>query len=165
MIEYKNNVFPWDEDKYLKPFLQEDALLYSFVEDDEGEDDTMSVDNNELARDLSSFERIRIDDYEPALEEDEYRLRACCENGGKKAESTTDGSCVNGNSLGNCKIKTVDANGCNLALHRKPEDKGQTSYISDIARQKINNINKNYFGSYSSFGIHREMISDKVTFL
>nr|GLL40988.1 probable protein arginine N-methyltransferase 3 [Ipomoea trifida] len=162
MIEYKNSVLPWEEDKYLKPFLQEDALLYSFVEDDDGEDDTMSVDNNELARELSSFEHIKIDDYEPALEEDESRLRACCENGGKKVvASTAGGSCSNGNSLGNSKVKAVDANDCNPALHRKAEDEEQTSYFSDIAKQKIKNVNKNYFGSYSSFGIHREMISDK----
>ncbi|XP_031110661.1 probable protein arginine N-methyltransferase 3 [Ipomoea triloba] len=162
MIQYENNALPWEEDKYLKPFLQEDALLYSFVEDDEGEDDTMSVDNNELARELSSFERIKIDDYEPALEEDESGLRACCENGGKKVvASTAGGSCSNGNSLGNSKVKAVDANDCNLALHRKAEDEEQTNYFSDIAKQKIKNVNKNYFGSYSSFGIHREMISDK----
>ncbi|CAH9085162.1 unnamed protein product [Cuscuta epithymum] len=164
IIKYKSNVLPWDDDKYLKPYLQEDALLFSFAEDDEGIDDSMSVNNNDALcpKDMSTFERIRIDDHEFSSDEYKSRRGACCENGGKKVTPTTDRCCNNGNSLGNSEIRIEDPKDCNISLHGSSEDKGHTCSITDIARKKINNINSSYFGAYSSFGIHREMISDKV---
>lgn len=34
--------------------------------------------------------------------------------------------------------------------------------FAKVEASEIKIVNKNYFGLYSSFGIHREMISDKV---
>ena len=42
----------WDDDKYLKPFMQDDPLVYSFIEDEDGDDFTTQVDKEELVNDL-----------------------------------------------------------------------------------------------------------------
>ncbi|VFQ61383.1 unnamed protein product [Cuscuta campestris] len=156
MVEYRSDFLPWDDNKYLKPFLQDDALLYSFVEDDDVEEDTMSVDNNDnlCSKDLSGFEGIRINDNDFSSKECQARYEVCCENGEKKVASPTDGSCNNGNPLDSSEIKSVSP-------HRKSEDERHASSISDVEINQIKAINKSYFGSYSFFGIHREMISDK----
>ena len=44
-------------------------------------------------------------------------------------------------------------------LHQNRNDK---QLRASFAAREINNVNENYFGAYGSFGIHREMISDKV---
>ncbi|KAI3445160.1 hypothetical protein Pfo_001825, partial [Paulownia fortunei] len=52
-----------DDGRYLNLFLHDDALLYSFDEDDEYEDYyAMSVNPKELKMHLSQFENINIDD-------------------------------------------------------------------------------------------------------
>ncbi|GFS38944.1 protein arginine methyltransferase 3 [Actinidia rufa] len=92
----EDTIFPWADDKYLKPFMQEDPLLYSFGEYYESED-----------------------------------------------EDTT------------AKIA--------VSSHGKSKDKHWEICSAKAAvTNEIKNVNKNYFGSYSSFAIHREMISDKV---
>lgn len=35
--------------------------------------------------------------------------------------------------------------------------------FAEVARRELRNMNEDYFGSYSAFGIHREMLSDKVS--
>jgi protein arginine N-methyltransferase 3 len=109
--------------------MQEDALLYSFNEDDEHEDNfTISAEEEELIRKIDSFENICIDD-------DSNTDYLPDNNTGKEKSSE--------------KAKTHG---------------GDHMIISPVmvAESKIQNTNKNYFGSYSSFGIHREMLSDKV---
>ncbi|KAL3613631.1 Protein arginine N-methyltransferase 3 [Castilleja foliolosa] len=150
-VNFDGSSFPWDDDRYLNPFLQDDSLLYSFGEDDEDEGDTMCVDKEEMASYLSEIENIDIHDEERAPE-----LVSPCENGenddvllsfdGKDTSAATPLEGV-----------TVD----NTKRNRR-------NTISDappslmIAANEIKKVNKNYFNSYSSFGIHRDMISDKV---
>ncbi|XXG41195.1 hypothetical protein AAC387_Pa01g1713 [Persea americana] len=98
----KDGKLPWQDDIYLKPFMQEDAVLHNFGEDEDGEDDcAISVDNEELMQVLVN----------------EYDLREI--------------SLDDDNTLG-------------------------------VSAKEIKNVNESYFGAYSSFGIHREMLSDKV---
>ncbi|XWS57037.1 hypothetical protein CRYUN_Cryun09bG0137100 [Craigia yunnanensis] len=42
------------------------------------------------------------------------------------------------------------------------KDKQSRVYIADVVEKDIKKVNEIYFGSYSSFGIHRDMISDKI---
>lgn len=129
----KNKILPWDDDKYLRPVMQEDPLLYSFGDDDIDEDEPSNNDKDAIAQCTSDM-RIPCDieaavastlesDFDHEVPFEEYK--------------------VNG------------------LVHT---DEGISSNISSakFAADKIQNVNKNYFGSYSSFGIHREMISDKV---
>ncbi|GFP93253.1 probable protein arginine n-methyltransferase 3 [Phtheirospermum japonicum] len=149
-VNFDGSSFPWDDDRYLNPFLQDDSLLYSFGEDDDEEGDTMCIDKDEMASYMSQFEHIDIHDEGRAP-----MLENPCENGEKddvllsfddndtSAAKTLEGVTVD-NTSRNRRNKTYDA----------PSLK--------IAANEIKNINKNYFNSYSSFGIHRDMISDKV---
>ncbi|KAI7749371.1 hypothetical protein M8C21_000721 [Ambrosia artemisiifolia] len=124
---------PWDNDMYLKPYMEEDNLLYSFDEDEE-------VDDDDMVRSIDGLEKMSIDD-ETDLESyvlDFNLLKSCKENEVKGATSISE---INGESSGEKKSK-------NFSL--KAADRG------------IMIVNKDYFGSYSSFGIHKEMISDKV---
>ncbi|KAL6548558.1 Protein arginine N-methyltransferase 3 [Orobanche gracilis] len=142
-VIFYGSTFPWDDDKYLNPFLQDDSLLYSFGEDDEDEEeDTMSVDKEELASYMSQFEHIDMHD-EGASEISASELVIPCENGRKDAVLYFDKDISAAKPLEGV---TVD----------------NTSIPSGGQTNKIKDINKNYFNSYSSFGIHKDMISDKV---
>lgn len=127
---FGNNNLPWDNDMYLKPFMEDDSLLYSFDEEYEGDDD-MNLDN---------FEKMSIDD-ETDLETYATNfelLKSCKEN---SVEEVASSSANNGASSDVKKAKSFSVNGVD---------------------REIMIVNKDYFGSYSSFGIHKEMISDKV---
>ena len=61
-------------------------------------------------------------------------------------------------------IDGVDATEDCCSSDRKSKDKHLEICSAKAAvTNEIKNVNKNYFGSYSSFAIHREMISDKVS--
>lgn len=100
---------PWDNDMYLKPYMEEDHLLYDFDKDEEVDDDSMISSKEDMLENL----KISIE-----------------ENGASSSE-----------------VKSNDKKSNNAIDH------------------EIVIVNKNYFGSYGSFGIHREMISDKVSLL
>lgn len=134
---FEGNNFPWDADSFLKPFLQDDPLLYNFWDDDEDEEcDNISVDPSEF---LSQIERIDIHD-ESSSDNLTSELIVPLENGGKDVVSVSS----------SCKDM------------RNKENEIDNIHSTMIVAKEIKNINKNYFGGYSSFGIHREMISDKV---
>ncbi|KAL6582216.1 Protein arginine N-methyltransferase 3 [Orobanche minor] len=142
-VIFFGSTFPWDDDKYLNPFLQDDSLLYSFGEDDEDEEgDTMSVDREELASYMSQFEHIDMHDG-GASEISASELVIPFEYGTKDAVLSFDKDISAAKPLEGV---TVDNTSIPVG--------GQTNKIKDI--------NKNYFNSYSSFGIHKDMISDKV---
>lgn len=44
----------------------------------------------------------------------------------------------------------------------KTNEKQLRTYKLKFASNNVKIVNEDYFGSYSSFGIHREMISDKA---
>ncbi|WCJ27874.1 protein arginine methyltransferase 3 [Euphorbia peplus] len=118
----------WHDDKYLKPVMEDDSLLYSFNEDEEGEDDiAVSMDKEELMMDLAKIEMISLED----------------DNIGHKSVPSSSSSKVEGNG-----IKEVGP----------VASKGPLN----LSAKNIEKVNESYFGSYSSFCIHREMISDKV---
>ncbi|MCD7465526.1 Protein arginine N-methyltransferase 3 [Datura stramonium] len=149
-VSFDNGKFPWNDDAFLKPFLNEDALLYGFDEDDEGEDDVdyMPVDKEELIKD---FEHISIDEDGFTFGTEENKPIGSCLSGENSA-SVTDTTFSNG-------IVAAEAT---VSSNRNLDDQNSSLYIAKVAANKIKDVNKNYFGGYSSFGIHRDMISDKV---
>ncbi|KAL0429454.1 UNVERIFIED_CONTAM: putative protein arginine N-methyltransferase 3 [Sesamum radiatum] len=154
----EGSILPWDDEKYLNPFLQDDALLYSFDEDDEYEDeDAVPVDSEELAIHLSQFEHINIDD-EGTSDRYASELMQPSANGAKEVQFTVNEITNHVKSSGRLVENGVSTVTNGISSFRNTETIGS----SKIAANEITNINKKYFGSYSSFGIHRDMISDKV---
>ncbi|KAL8555242.1 hypothetical protein ACS0TY_003159 [Phlomoides rotata] len=152
-VNLNGSSFPWDDDKYLKPFLQDDSLLYSFYEDDEDEEgDTMIVDKKELESYLSPFEHIDIHD------EDASELMVP-ENEGKDVVMSSDKDMTTAKPLDSLSVNDPSVSISSYSNGKKEMD---TIRSTMIVAKEINNINKSYFSSYSSFGIHRDMISDKV---
>ncbi|XP_059650567.1 probable protein arginine N-methyltransferase 3 [Cornus florida] len=162
-VSYEVNMLPWDDNKYLKPFMQDDPLLYSFTEDEECEDEEIAlVDKEELWRDLSSIENICMDDDDDALKTYASDCSTSCENGKMEVTSGTNHNMNVANPL-----KKVTDDGIHVKEHGdsfgiKPIDKHFRVPFKNAVAKEMKNVNQNYFGSYSSFGIHREMISDKV---
>ncbi|KAD2393956.1 hypothetical protein E3N88_40933 [Mikania micrantha] len=123
---FESSNLPWDNDTYLKPYMEEDHLLYSF--DEVGDDDEMVGNSN-------SLEKMIIDD---KAEIESYTSNS------KLLQSCKDSSLVSEN------------NGVGS------DEKKINSPCVDVVKRGIMIVNKDYFGSYSSFGIHKEMIRDKV---
>ncbi|PSS18961.1 Protein arginine N-methyltransferase [Actinidia chinensis var. chinensis] len=154
----EDTIFPWADDKYLKPFMQEDPLLYSFGEDYESEDeDTTAV--NKIS-DLVNCERICMED-DSSLEEHLYDFNT--QEDGRKEIASTSNCCLNVANPSEVMVDGVDVKEDCCSSHGKSKDKHWEICSAKAAvTNEIKNVNKNYFGSYSSFAIHREMISDKV---
>ncbi|KAF4388974.1 hypothetical protein F8388_026703 [Cannabis sativa] len=144
-----------ENDQYLKPFLQDDSLLYSFNEDEEAVDDGDDVvvvdiaEKEELMTNLRKFKDICIDS------EIQDTYHQC----GKEDVDSISGSHLNvGSSSGKSAV--------NGSTSREPErhtnDKALRAYFPNRDLKDVKIVNADYFGSYSSFGIHREMLSDKA---
>ncbi|CAH8361950.1 unnamed protein product [Eruca vesicaria subsp. sativa] len=124
------NFPPWDDEKYLKPFWQEDSLLYSFSDADVEEDEEEGLDREGLIEDLQKLGDLSIDVEAIGESSVDVTLIPNC--------SDLKQSCVDG--------KDEETRVCEGRL----------------VGRNVRKVNENYFGSYSSFGIHKEMISDKV---
>jgi type I protein arginine methyltransferase len=124
----KDAKFPWDDDVYLKPYLEDDPLLHSLSMDDDGDDD-IYVDMTDDK--LMNKQEITEQNNRPNFEKLEDHFRKLMENG-----------------VGDEVSKESD-----LKVVRK-----------DTAARERKDVDEDYFGSYSSFGIHREMLDDKVCY-
>ncbi|CAM8878827.1 unnamed protein product [Rhodiola kirilowii] len=93
--------FPWDDDMYLSPFMQDDPLLYVFGEDEDDVDYPEDEDKEELIKEI---EHLKVADIVDELD--------------------------------------------------------SRSHLQNAVTNEISNANRSYFGGYSSFVIHREMISE-----
>ncbi|XP_058078832.1 probable protein arginine N-methyltransferase 3 [Magnolia sinica] len=161
----KDGKLPWQDDMYLKPFMPEDALLHSFGDDEDGEDDyTTSVDREELLRELANSKdlgEICIDD-EDILDTVPSELVAPNKNRSKEASCVMNGSLNLTHSLEKVAMNRM-ASGEDLGSpSQKQKDKNLRVSFANVAAKEIKNVNESYFGAYGSFGIHKEMISDKV---
>lgn len=134
----------WNDDKYLIPFMQDDSLLYSFGEcDEEGEDEQITPIDEDLIKDLMNIdERIPVDhDSEEKVLVDHLNR-----------DSSSKGELINGK----------DPMGHALCSVKDPKRGPFVANSQNNIAKHIKKVNESYFGSYSSFGIHREMLSDKV---
>ncbi|XP_078171173.1 protein arginine methyltransferase 3 [Carex rostrata] len=122
----KDAKLPWDDDMYLKPYLEDDPLLHSLSMDDDDYDD-VNGDVSDVK--LMDREEIVKQINRPNLERLEDQLGKLMENGVGEEESKER----------------------NLKVVRK-----------GAAARERKDVDEDYFGAYSSFGIHREMLSDKV---
>ena len=150
-----------DDDKYLNPFMQEDPLLYSFSQDEEGEDDdATALEKEEIMRDLREFGEICIDDGDiiDALASDFDTLNEDRREGASASNGYYGMENISEKEIGSC----IGAKEHVGSFKRKPKDKHMRVSFANVVSKEIKNVNENYFGAYSSFGIHREMISDKV---
>lgn len=129
--------------------MEDDSLLYTFGEDEEGEgegedDYSALIDKDELMRDLKKYEEICIDD-ENTGDMIVYNADNSDKNGRKEIASASNGH--------------LDVAG---SSEKASKDKHLRGSFPTLLSKDIKNVNENYFGAYSSYGIHREMISDKV---
>ncbi|XP_024021790.1 probable protein arginine N-methyltransferase 3 [Morus notabilis] len=128
----------WNIEAYLKPFLQDDPLLYSFTEDDDediAEKDDDDDNDNELTTIVRNCEEIRID----------HEIYSETENVASASDNHYEMISSSAESGIDC-----------------PGDKKSRAYFRRHVAKDVKNANEDYFGSYSSFGIHKEMLSDKV---
>ncbi|GAB2282429.1 Protein arginine N-methyltransferase 3 [Dionaea muscipula] len=147
----------WEDDKYLQPFMQGDSLLYSFDEDEDDEDEDEDGEEDEpsalandvkLARDLSDASNTNCSC--------EIAAQTCApsdltDDAMRKAVSTST-DLLNGVERGVGPHFSYKEQGCN---HMKVS-------LTNVAASEIKKVNESYFGSYSSYSIHREMLSDKA---
>ncbi|XP_072976570.1 probable protein arginine N-methyltransferase 3 [Typha angustifolia] len=134
----------WEDDSYLKPYMEDDSLLHSFACDEDEDDCTTSMDK-EVMRELISSED----------------LAELCSNGELDAQTEIGqkGCCL--------EIERIVASGISLdkssgSFHQKNKNEQLRVSRGIVAAREIKSVNDNYFGAYGSFGIHREMLSDKV---
>ncbi|ESR45657.1 hypothetical protein CICLE_v100006501mg, partial [Citrus x clementina] len=153
----KETKLRWDKEKYLKPFMLDDKLLYSFGEDEVDEEDN----DAELMRDVMNFENISVDD---GSSKEKSATNNCTadEIGKVAAVSTLNGHPNMENSSEKMIVNGFDSREHIGAFDSKLEDKDSRVSLLKLSAKDIKKVNESYFGSYSSFGIHREMISDKV---
>ncbi|XP_027342368.1 probable protein arginine N-methyltransferase 3 [Abrus precatorius] len=152
----------WDDDRYLKPFMQDDSLLYSFGEcGEEGEDEQITPMDEDLLRDLMITEETFRDDQSVAIK--------VGVNGGeydacrRMETASASNDCLNWASPSNKELSNgKDSSGNVSCSDRDPEEGYSMAYSQNHIAKHIMKVNENYFGSYSSFGIHREMLSDKA---
>uniref|UniRef100_A0A7N0UBP2 C2H2-type domain-containing protein n=1 Tax=Kalanchoe fedtschenkoi TaxID=63787 RepID=A0A7N0UBP2_KALFE len=138
-VDFNRSNLPWEDDKYLSPFIQDDPLLYIFGEDEDDVDYPNEEDREELIKDI---ELLKVDDIINELSIRNDNLKTCTVNGLTDRPSTSDGSFK--------------------PYNETAEDRDSKIPLSNAVTVQIKNANKSYFGGYSSFVIHREMISDKV---
>lgn len=155
--------FEWREDKFLTPFLENDPLLYSFDDDEEDDNDV---------------EEFHAADKTMALQELLEGTGGISSSPSSSAKSNELADLTKVfQSLGEG-IRDELANPVNVAAHsddgglkfsngasqpRKRDKKDLKVTFAEVAKRELRNVNKDYFGSYSAFGIHREMLSDKVS--
>ncbi|XP_006658026.1 probable protein arginine N-methyltransferase 3 [Oryza brachyantha] len=135
--------FPWGDDVYLKPFMEDDSLLHSlsvFDDDEEEEGCGMPVGRGECSAGNGSLAESR-----------ESLLNSIID----------DGSDVIGRFEKACTIESA-AGECSGSLAQEPSDKQLKIARASATARGIKSVDDSYFGSYSSFGIHREMLGDKV---
>ncbi|KAI4382947.1 hypothetical protein MLD38_008838 [Melastoma candidum] len=156
-------------DSFLKPFLQKDPLLYSFNQDEEddeedGDDYSKFVIKEEISQDcLNQIEGISFGDgnsgEEPPSEcivsAGRSQVNPTSHVGGTTC-SRTNGCSAVGKSIANNLPADV------ILTSRKEDKQGKNGVKKLVAANSVRSVNENYFGAYSSFGIHREMLSDKI---
>ncbi|WVZ66451.1 hypothetical protein U9M48_015663 [Paspalum notatum var. saurae] len=140
---------PWADDAYLKPFMEDDSLLHSLSIDDDIDDDEDGEDHG------MSMERGQ-----------------CSAGNGGLAEPQPQGNMMSIVSEGNSSdISARFEQECTIGSTRDEFRESVAYEMNDsqlkVARDSVNakaikTVDDNYFGSYSSFGIHREMLSDKI---
>uniref|UniRef100_A0A453AYA4 type I protein arginine methyltransferase n=4 Tax=Triticinae TaxID=1648030 RepID=A0A453AYA4_AEGTS len=133
---------PWAEDSYLKPFMEDDSLLHSLsiFDDEEDEDCGMPVVTGECSVGNGRSGELQGNGLNTIIDD--------CSDISARFE----------------KAVTTESNGGdnNGSLSEEQTDRQLKITRASVTAKEIKKVDDNYFGSYSSFGIHREMLGDKV---
>lgn len=134
---------PWEDDAYLKPFMEDDSLLHSLsiFDDDEEEDCGMSMERGECSAGTGSLAEPR-----------ESHLKTIIDDVGSDVSARFEQAST---------VENTDGEGSGSLAHEQNDRKLKIARATVTAKE-IKSVDDNYFGSYSSFGIHREMLGDKV---
>ncbi|CAD5181458.1 unnamed protein product [Musa acuminata subsp. malaccensis] len=150
----KDGNFFWEDDLYLKPYMVDDPLLHSFAGDEDEEEDPPAVDE-EMMRELMTSEELPklCNDGQSMINGDSPISDVFKETGNTEASLDSMDKISQGMMTNGMILKPCD---------QKQKDKILRVSLANVVARKIKNVNEKYFGSYGSFGIHREMLSDKV---
>lgn len=133
---------PWAEDSYLKPFMEDDSLLHSLsiFDDEEDEDCGMPVETGECSAGNGRSGELQGNGLNTIIDD--------CSDISARFE----------------KAVTTESNGGDNSgpLSEEQTDRQLKITRASVTAKEIKKVDDNYFGSYSSFGIHREMLGDKV---
>lgn len=121
----------------------------------------MFPDKNEIDSYLSQFGQIDIRE-ESSSDRGASELIDSGDNGGKDVESSSQKDMTTAKPFESLTVDDTSNAVGGVFSNGNGKNKMDTFPSSTIIAKEMTDINKNYFGSYSSFGIHREMISDKV---
>ncbi|KAI5410918.1 hypothetical protein KIW84_056167 [Lathyrus oleraceus] len=157
-----NTITPlWDDDRYLKPFMQDDSLLYNFGDFEEGEDEQTSIMDEDLVTDLkNALETKGVDqDTVKNLVVNDHAYDDCRR---KETAFVSDEHSNLPSSSAKELVNGKDSRGCVSSIDKDPEEGSLMGNPPSHIAKHIKKVNESYFGSYSSFGIHREMLSDKA---
>jgi protein arginine N-methyltransferase 3 len=133
---------PWAEDSYLKPFMEDDSLLHSLsiFDDDEEEDFGVPVERGECSGGNGRLAGPQGNG--------RNTINSACYDVGARFQKAVTIECTG-----------EDKNG---PLLEEQTDRQLKITRASVTAKEIKTVDDNYFGSYSSFGIHREMLGDKV---
>ncbi|KAK9157376.1 hypothetical protein Scep_003950 [Stephania cephalantha] len=154
----------WEDDRYLKPFMPEDSLLHSFMEDEDGDkDDCVPVNGEELLDEFANSDDIQrmILDEEDGLNSVLDDTDSAIMNGNKEDLSFSNGLDLP-RSLDKLTVTDAETAEHTILPSHKRKDKHLRVSFANVVAKEISNVNEHYFGAYGSYGIHKEMISDKV---
>lgn len=138
--------------------MEDDPLLHSFAADEDDEDYNVLMDKEELMRALLSNEDfIKLcNDSQDILKDSSSELDIVQNIGNKQDQA----------EIMACHFDKMKADGIlteqNLGPFHRRKEKQLRFSIANVTSREIKHVNENYFGAYGSFGIHREMLSDKV---
>ncbi|OEL26192.1 putative protein arginine N-methyltransferase 3 [Dichanthelium oligosanthes] len=135
---------PWEDDVYLKPFMEDDPLLHSLsMEDDEEEEEEEDCGTSmERGQCLAGNEVLPLGN----------KLSTLLEGNGSDISALLEQKCTIGSTQGDDRE----------SLAHETNDSQQKVAHASVNAKAIKTVDDNYFGSYSSFGIHREMLGDQV---
>lgn len=132
---------------YLKPFLEDDSLLHSLSIDDDDDDEGGHGVPMGRGQQRSAGNGVLA---EPPRGNDD--LSTVSEGNGPDVSALFEKECAIGGTQGE---------GTESLAHGTNDSQLKVARAS-VNAKAIRAVDDSYFGSYSSFGIHREMLSDKV---
>lgn len=140
---------PWEGDVYLKPFLEDDSLLHSLsIDDDDEEDEDGHGVPMGRGQQRSAGNGVLAEPPPRGNSE----LSTVSEGNGPAVSALFEKECAIGSTRGE---------GTESLAHGTNDSQLKVARAS-VNAKAIRAVDDSYFGSYSSFGIHREMLGDKV---
>jgi protein arginine N-methyltransferase 3 len=167
--------YPWQDDKYLTPFCENDPLLYGFELDiDDDGTETKLLSNKEIVamldnKEVQSFMSMMgpensMEDLAVCLKDEMKGLAIDnLHSNDVIVDEIRNGSFTSLKDHMNSEAKLVSSLKVNdVMVTKKNQKENRRVSFAQVAARERYSINQTYFGSYSTFGIHREMLSDKV---